>query len=828
VIALLMILFYAGELVWRDREAGLAEIAGAAPVPEWAYLLGRVAGLALAMATFQAAMMTAAMAAQLRLGYGPLEPWLHVRLFLGMHLADHLLLVALAIVVHVVVAHKYLGHLAMLLVYGFVFFASKLGVEHRLLVFAADPGWSYSDMRGFGGSVGPWLTLQLYWAAWTALLLVAASVLWVRGREHALAARLRAARRRTTRGVAGAAAVAAALVLALGGFTFYNTNVLHEYLSASAVAERSAEYERRYGRHARAPQPRLEGVRLHAELHPEQGSAEVRGSYLLVNRGAVPIDSIHVTTHPAVVTGPMTLDRPAAPALSDDRLGYRVYALRAPLPPGDTLRLGWVVRVGTRGFANDGVSELVAANATFVSNLELPWIGYQGWRELAHLPDRLEHGLPARPAVPSLDDEAARSDLRLGAERMMVDATIGTSAEQRAVAPGTLRRTWTDNGRRYFEYATERPIRSDFVLFSARYGARTARWPGPATGPGHAVEIEVVHHPEHASNVDRMLASVRASLEHLSATLGPYPHRQLRLVEHPGPGGLHASPINVWFSQSAARLDPARSERGFDFPFAIVAHEVAHQWWGNQLTPARVEGVTVMSETLAWYSAMGVVEQARGAAELDRLLAFMREAWLPPRAPSDPPLLRATEWFLGYRKGPLAMYALREYVGADRVDVALRRLLAAHAAAHPPLPTTRDLYRELEAVTPDSLRPLLHDLFAANTLWDLATEQVSAVPAPGGMVQLTLAVRARKIVVDTAGAVRELPMHDLVEIGAFADGAGEERGAPVYRRWHRIRSGTQRVTLTVPATATWAGVDPRSLLFDLKPGNNVARLPRTE
>jgi ABC-type transport system involved in multi-copper enzyme maturation permease subunit len=819
-MALLLILFYAGELVWRDREAGLGEIAGAAPVPEWAHILGRAGGLALAMATFQAVLMVAAMAAQLRVGYRPIEPWLHARLFLGMHLADYLLLVALAIVVHVVVAHKYLGHLAMLLAYGFVFFAGQLGVEHRLLVFAADPGWSYSDMRGFGGSVLPWLILQLYWGAWTALLLVGASLLWVRGREDGVAARLRMARRRTTRRAAGAASCAAALVLALGGFTFYNTNVLHEYLTGDAAAARSAQYERRYGRFTRAPQPRLEGVRLHAELHPERGRAEIRGTYRLVNRGSVAIESIHVTTNPDVVTRAMTLDRPATPAVSDERLGYRVFALRTPLQPGDSLRLGWVVRVGKRGFANDGVAQLVTANGTYIRNFELPWIGYQEWREVRGAGGRREHGLPGKPAWASLDDDAASHDMRLDAERMMVEATIGTSAEQHAVGPGTLRRKWTENGRRYFQYATERPIRSDFALFSARYAVRTARWPGA----GHPVQMEVVHHPGHATNVDRMLAGMRASLGYLSAKLGPYPHRQLRLVEYPGTGGLHAAPINVSFQEGVALFDPGRDPRGFDFAFAIVAHELAHQWWGNQLTPARVEGAHVMSESLAWYSAMGVVEHARGREELGRMVAYMREAWLPPRAPSDPPLLRATEWFHGYRKGPLALYALREYVGAGQVDVALRRLLAAHADARPPLPTTRDLYRELQEVTPDTLRPLLHDLFAANTLWELAAEQVSAVPAPGGMVRLALAVSARKIVVDTAGAVREVPMNDLVEIGAFADGSGDEPGAPVYRRWHRIRSGAQRLTITVPAAATWAGVDPRSLLFDLVPGDNVARL----
>jgi hypothetical protein len=239
-----------------------------------------------------------------------------------------------------------------------------------------------------------------------------------------------------------------------------------------------------------------------------------------------------------------------------------------------------------------------------------------------------------------------------------------------------------------------------------------------------------------------------------------------------------------------------------------------------------VEGGALLSESLAWYSAMGVVERAHGTAGLERLVAMLREAYLPPRAPADPPLLQADGYFLAYRKGPLALYALREYVGAARVDTALRRLLVAHRSGEPPLATTRDLYRELQAVTPDSLRPLLHDLLAANTVWELATERVTATPAPGGMVRLSLDVRARKLVVDTAGRERELPMHDLVEVGAFADGPGETRGAPVYRRLHRIRAGTQRLTLDVPATATWAGVDPRSLLFDVKPQNNVARLGR--
>ncbi|CAA9348223.1 MAG: hypothetical protein AVDCRST_MAG11-3355, partial [uncultured Gemmatimonadaceae bacterium] len=583
--------------------------------------------------------------------------------------------------------------------------------------------------------------------------------------------------------------------------------------------------ERRYRRHAAAAQPQLDGVRLHAELRAERGAAEIRASYRLVNRGPAPVDSIHLTTHPSVRTGAVTVDRPATVALSDDRRGYRILALGAPLRPGDTLRLDFTVRVGRRGFANDGAGDLVTANGSYLRSGGLPAIGYQPDRELADLGKRRDHQLPPRARVPSLDDSAARHALaRAGAEQIAFEAVVGTDSAQRAVAPGALRRTWTAGGRRYFHYATERPIRNDYALFSARYAVRSGRWQPPRGEAGQAVEIEVLHHPGHGWNVDGMLAGVRASLAHLSAELGPYPYRQLRLVEHPGTTPtLHAYPINVSFEEGFALLDPSRDERAVDFPFAVVAHELAHQWWGGQLMPAPVEGAGLLSESLAWYSAMGVVEHAFGAEHLTRLVALMREAWLPPRAPADPPLLRASGWFLSYRKGPLAMYALREYVGAPQVNAALRRLLAAHGEGRPPLPTTRDLYRELEAVTPDSIRPLLHDLFAANTVWELATERVSAAPAPGGMTHLTLDVRARKIVVDTTGAVREVPMNDLVEVGAFAEGADGPAAAPLVRRLHRIRSGVQRITITAPAAATWAGVDPRRLLFDLEPGNNLAR-----
>lgn len=147
-----------------------------------------------------------------------------------------------------------------------------------------------------------------------------------------------------------------------------------------------------------------------------------------------------------------------------------------------------------------------------------------------------------------------------------------------------------------------------------------------------------------------------------------------------------------------------------------------------------------------------------------------------------------------------------------------------YASGAPPLATTLDLYRELQAVTPDSLQPLLHDLFEVNTFWELETERVTAEQTQAGTWQVTLDVRARKVVADEAGVETEVPMDERVEIGVFAPvEEGDELGEPLYVQMHRIRSGEQTITVTVPRRPVLAGIDPYHLLdvIELENDDNI-------
>lgn len=273
-----LIPLYAGELVWKNREVGVAEIADAAPVPEGAALLGRFVAFVAMLAIIQAATMVGGILIQVFQGYYHLELGLYLRVVFGLNLADYVLLAALAVTIHVVVNHKWLGHVLVMLAFLFIGgVAEALGIQHHLLLYNTDPGWTYSDMNGFGPFVGPIVWFKLYWAAWALLLMVLAVLLWVRGREPGVRHRLRLARARFTGPVVRAAGVAMALIVAVGGFAFYNTNILNEYRSAAERGLPQAEYERRYGQFADLPQPTIteaETIRITVTREPARAGID--------------------------------------------------------------------------------------------------------------------------------------------------------------------------------------------------------------------------------------------------------------------------------------------------------------------------------------------------------------------------------------------------------------------------------------------------------------------------------------------------------------------------------------------------------------------------
>ena len=73
--------------------------------------------------------------------------------------------------------------------------------------------------------------------------------------------------------------------------------------------------------------------------------------------------------------------------------------------------------------------------------------------------------------------------------------------------PGVLRRSWTENGRRYFHYGTREPETFATAVFSAKYAVAEGKWNGSSAG--RSVALQVFHHPAHRANVGRMIGAMK-------------------------------------------------------------------------------------------------------------------------------------------------------------------------------------------------------------------------------------------------------------------------------------------------------------------------------
>jgi ABC-type transport system involved in multi-copper enzyme maturation permease subunit len=824
LVPLIVAVYYAGELVWRERDRRVHELVDASPMPSWVYVVSKTLAMGLVLVSMLLTGVAASCIVQLALGFTDLEPGKYLLWYVLPGTWDVLLLAALAVFVQALSPHKAVGWGVMVL-----YLAGRqlnTAVDHNLLLYGGTPGVPLSDMNGAGSFwKGAW-TLRVYWGAFAALLLTAAHLLWRRGTGVRLKPRIAHARRRLA-GAPGRAAGAALLVFAAaGGYAFYNTNVLNGYRTQSAGEQHAAAYEKKYGRYADLPQPRVAALVLDVALHPEERRAVTRGSLRLRNFTARTIPDVHVR----VLGGDLELVRASiagARLVSDDPgFGYRIFRLDRPMRPGEERVLEFETRLRLRGFRNQPTNTRIVENGTFLNeNHLLPVVGLVRAGTLQDPEARRRHGLPEAPGTAKLGDLAATASSTYGRGWATADITVSTSPDQVPIAPGSRVSDEVRGGRRVARFVSGVPIHPRFSIQSARYAERHRLHAG--------VDLAVYHHPAHAWNVGRMLDALAASLDYYQAAFGPYPFDHARIVEFPGYHGFaQAFAGTIPYSETVGFISDYAEPEAMDYVTYLTAHELAHQYWSHQVVGADMEGRELLSETLAQYSAQMVLRKLRGEDHMRRYLQFELDRYLEGREYSggeEPPLTRVDgQDHVTYRKGALAMYLLQERLGEAAVNRALRGLVDRYRFRGAPYPRSLDLVAALraEARTAEE-QALITDLFERVTLYHLKTTRPTAVRRADGRWDVAVPVEAKKLYVDGHGAETEAPLAERIEVGLFTAEPGRDAfdaGNVIVLERRPVRSGAQVLRFVTDRRPTHAGIDPYNYYVDRSPGDNVAPL----
>ena len=824
----IIVLFYAGELVWKERGAKIGEVTDAMPVPDWIPLLAKFTTLVTVIVAFQLIGMVASVLIQLGKGYAQLEPLLYLK-SLVLYSLGFILMGGLALVLQVFTNNKFAGYALVLVVLVAQGVLGMLDFTHNLYSYAGSPNAPYSDMNGFGHFLLPQLWFQAYWGLCLLCLLLLAAAWWVRGVDTGRRQRWALARARLQRGLATPLALGLLAFASVGGFLFWNTNVRNAFRSPDDLLDLQARYEREYGQYRELPQPKILAATIEVDLHPETQSMRAHGTYRLRNPHAAPIREIHVTMPEDKALAAIDLGG-AELVKHDVAIGYRIYRLAQPLQPGAEREVSFDVDYHPTGIGNGQAQTQFVDNGSFFNNRAFPRFGYDEAGQITDRNERRKRGLGEPRRMPKLEDAAARASTYIGDDADWIDfkTTICTAPDQVALAPGYLRKEFTRDGRRCFSYAMDRPMLNFYAYLSARWSVKKGEYRG---SDGRAIPIEIYFDPKHPYNVDRMIEAVRKSLTYFEANFSPYQHRQVRIIEFPGYAGFAQSFANtIPYSEDIGFITDLRKEDAIDYVFYVTAHEVAHQWWAHQVIGGNVQGATVLSESLAQYSALMVMEQEYGRAKMRRFLKSELDSYLAGRGGErieELPLYRVeNQQYIHYRKGSLVFYRLREELGEDRLNRALARFVRDKGYQQPPYTTSAELLAYIRAEASPQQQGLVTDLFEKISFYDNRVESAVARRRNDGKYEVTLDLHAAKRHADGKGKETAVKLDDWIEVGVFARGpSGEERDEKVlYLERHHVTAEEPTIKVVVDAEPHEAGFDPYNKLIDRVSSDNRKRV----
>ncbi len=808
--------FYAGELVWRDQSMRVHEVMDALPTPDWIPLLSKFAALVIVIAVFLLAGSLYCMVYQLAHGFHQLQPLLYLK-FLGLNLLQFTWFALLAVVLQTLASNKFAGYG---LIVAFMVGLITLGQFHfadNLFVPGSAPSTPYSAINGFGTFWIGNVWFNAYWYCLGIALMVLAALFRVRGTPGTWRERGRIAAQRfnvPTRALMGAALLA---FVGIGAYLFHNTHGLYRYRTHDDRLRLAANYEKAYKKYQFLAQPRITTLNVNVAMYPADRRVDVHGEYTLVNKHHHPIDELLVQM-PVLSTREFhfALHFPAhTPEIANAHQGFYLYRLAKPLAAGASMTFAFDEQAAYPGFSNEPTGEQVVQNGTFFTNEFFPQFCYDTSRELTDNNQRRRYGLPPARRMFARSDRAARANTYISCDSDWVNfsATLSTSADQIALAPGHLLQSWTKGDRRYFRYALQSPTLNFFSFQSSRFRIARAKW--------RNVSLAVYYVGHHPYNVKRALAAMADALEYCTKHFGPYQFRQLRIVEFPGYATYAQTfPGTIPYSHRFM-LQDLRKPSDIDYVTYVTAHETSHEWWAHQAIGADVRGATMLSESLAQYSSMMVLKHLYGPLAMRKFLKYELDQYLAGRAGErvrELPLARVDEQqdYIDYDKGAVIFYALQDYLGENKVDSALRTWLDHVRFQQPPYTDTHDLLADLRAVAGPGNLNLVRDFFDRITLFEDRMVSATAKQLPNGQYQVTLHVHAAEYDATGKGQETRVPLDIPIEIGVFArakDGKQQDE-RPLYLAKYPLKNGDSTVVVTVTGKPYQSGVDPFNELID--------------
>jgi ABC-2 type transport system permease protein len=702
-----LLMFYTVESIERDLGSGSSPILYATPIPTASILFGKslansVVGIFMVVATFLGCVIALLIQGKVGLDISPfLLVW-------GLLLIPTFLLwTSFILAVRAITGQRYATYGIGLAV---VFFTGYKLIQGEMNWVGNWPLWgalAWSDMGGFQLDARALLLNRLMALGLTVLFTVIAVQVFQRRQTDAIATLNRAAPRQIGRTALRLAPVA--LLPLVCGIALWLA--VQDGFQGDAYDKKGRDYwKKNLATWLDAPQPALTRAELDLRFEPERRWFRNQGTYHLINDREEPLARFALTGGAHWKNVKWTLN--GKPYEPDDRAGLYVFTPPGPFPPGGRLRVGFQFE----GTFPEGVTENGGGTNEFIlpagvvltsfSPSFTPALGY--FEQIGRKED--ENDYEPRDYLP--DFYKGKTDAGFGLNRSYTThIRITGPAEYTWNSVGTRTSDKVEKGLRTVVWESDRPVRFFNVV--------AGRWK-EKRGKGTVI----YYHPEHGYNIDEMSATLDAARHWFSIWFHPYPWHELKLSEFPNLDTYaQGFPTNITFSEGIGFL--TKSDIKTDAVFVVTAHETAHQWWGNLLTPGDGPGGNILSEGMSHYSTLLLLEQVKGARARQEFARRIEERYGEERRVDTE---KAMVWVDGskpgdttatYDKGGWVFWMLMEHMGRERALAGLRRFIADWGDK-PDHPVLQDFIASMRPFAPD---PAAYDVFVQQWFHEVVLPQ---------------------------------------------------------------------------------------------------------
>ncbi|WP_417359674.1 M1 family aminopeptidase [Galbibacter sp.] len=676
-ILLLAMLFYGSELVWKSKSVNFSCIENSTPFSYSALFISKFVTVAVISLILIISCIVLGVLFQVWFQY-PIIDWsTYLSLFYFIGLPASLCgLVIIALQYRIKNKYIALSISAVFLILTNTSLGKTIGFEHPLSRFANYLPDAFSGINGFGYLSKVFLINMLYSSSFAILLSVLAILF------------LNKSVLKTKR---------KSLTFLILPFVVMLLTGVHIFRKSDAVSKETElnwrqHYEEKYKSYKNQPQLSITDVKTSIDLYPEENRYTVLGTYTLVNKTQSEISEILIATSKEITwnsigSSQLTLEK------KDEEFGQYIFRTRKKLLPHDSISIRFNFEYKIEPLKGHQSFNAIVGNGAFmrISNY-FPAIGYDFNNEIEGKFERKKRKMPLQDTLTKVDVPLADP---YNYEFINFDAIVSTSIDQTVASAGELVKSYSKSNRNYFHYkATDIPFR--FAISSAKYDIKKSNYKD--------VVIEVFYEPKHNQNISHLINSIKKTLQYCETNFGKYPYKTIRFAEISSfTRGFAATayPATIFINEKQFHLNLSQGE-GHDVINELAGHELSHQWWGNaQLAPDYREGSGVLTETLAQYTQLMLFKNEYGKEKMLEMVKLYKNMYDSGKAFSGEEALynsKPTNANVIYNKGLVKMYELYMLIGEDKINLALKRLLAKHKFPLQPA-TTLDLIQQLKMVT---------------------------------------------------------------------------------------------------------------------------------